>query len=145
MIMRKSLIALGALALSSAAAAQYGMPWPPPPPMQRAPVAEPWMAQRPPAAAQPWQSPYATPQRATALEPIDLPPAIEQGVDMIYIDDALVPRAVKDNSLLHDIRFDDWSGAPLDLFVSMNPIYTELRRGLVKYRERWGDLPQIPI
>jgi murein L,D-transpeptidase YcbB/YkuD len=103
------------------------------------------MVQRAPAAVQPWQSPYATPQRATALEPIDLPPAIEQGVDMIYIDEQLVPRAVKDNSLLHDIRFDDWSGAPLDLFVSMNPIYTELRRGLVKYRERWGDLPQIPI
>jgi murein L,D-transpeptidase YcbB/YkuD len=147
MMMRKSLVALGALALSSAAGAQYGMPYPPPPPRQAPPpaVAEPWMVQRAPAAQQPWQSPYATPQRATALEPIDLPPAIEQGVDMIYIDEQLVPRVVKDKGLFHDIRFNDWSGAPLDLFVSMNPIYTDLRRGLVKYQQRWGDLPQIPI
>ncbi len=27
----------------------------------------------------------------------------------------------------------------------MNPIYTDLRRGLVKYRQRWGDLPQNPV
>ena len=31
---------------------------------------------------------------------------------MIYIDEELVPRAVHDNNLLHDISFDDWSGAP---------------------------------
>jgi murein L,D-transpeptidase YcbB/YkuD len=27
----------------------------------------------------------------------------------------------------------------------VNPIYTDLRRGLVKYQQRWGDLPQLPI
>jgi murein L,D-transpeptidase YcbB/YkuD len=31
------------------------------------------------------------------------------------------------------------------MFVSMNPIYTDLRRGLVKYKQRWGDLPQTQI
>src|SRR5206468_12544770 len=71
--------------------------------------------------------------------------AIEQGVDMIYIDEELVPRAVHDNALLHDISFADWSGAPLDMFVPMNPIYTDLRRGLVHYQQRWGDLPQVPV
>jgi murein L,D-transpeptidase YcbB/YkuD len=112
---------------------------------------EPWQApQRPVQRApvsQPWQSPAAAPaqQRTPALEPIDLPPAIEQGVDMIYIDEELVPRAIHDNGLLHDISFDDWSGAPLDMFVSMNPIYTELRRGLVKYQQRWGDLPASAV
>jgi murein L,D-transpeptidase YcbB/YkuD len=142
------LLALSALALPAAVFAQ--VPWPVPPapvpgpPPPRAPVSEPWMAQPPPA-GQPWQSPVAAPNRATAIEPIDLPPAIEQGVDMIYIDEELVPRAVHDNSLLHDISFDAWSGAPVDLFVSVNPVFTELRRGLVKYRQRWGDLPQIPI
>src|SRR4051812_30606745 len=119
---------------------------PPPPP----PVLEPWQAPqmpvRPPPTAAPWQSAAASPQqRAPALEPIDLPPAIEQGVDMIYIDEELVPRAVHDNSLLHNISFADWSGAPLDMFVSMNPIYTDLRRGLVHYQQRWGDLPQVAI
>ena len=32
------------------------------------------------------------PNKSPALEPIDLPPAIEQGVDMIYIDEELVPQ-----------------------------------------------------
>jgi murein L,D-transpeptidase YcbB/YkuD len=95
----------------------------------------------------PWgqQKQSSTAKRGPALEPIDLPPAIEQGVDMIYIDEELVPRAIHDSNLMHDISFDDWSGAPLDMFVSMNPIYTDLRRGLVKYQQRWGNLPEIPV
>ena len=31
------------------------------------------------------------------------------------------------------------------MFVPVNPIYTELRRGLVKYQQRWASLPQLPI
>ena len=98
-------------------------------------------------APQPWgrTSAAAARRRAPALEPIDLPPAIEQGVDMIYIDEELVPSAVQDNRLLHDISFDDWSGAPVDLFVPVNPIYTDLRRGLMRYEQRWGSLPQVPV
>jgi len=97
-------------------------------------------------APQPWnQQQNTAAKRGPALEPIDLPPAIEQGVDMIYIDEELVPRAIQNSNLMHDISFDDWSGAPVDMFVSMNPIYTDLRRGLVKYQQRWGNLPEIPV
>ena len=98
-------------------------------------------------APQPWGQQHTTvsAKRGPALEPIDLPPAIEQGVDMIYIDEELVPRAIQTSNLMHDISLDEWSGAPLDMFVSMNPIYTDLRRGLVKYRQRWGNLPEIPV
>ncbi len=104
------------------------------------------MAHPPAVPQQPWQSPAAEPGKAPALEPIDLPPAIEQGVDMIYIDEELVPRSVHDNnSPLADMNFAAWSGAPVDLFTSVNPIYTDLRRGLVKYQQRWGDLPQVTI
>ncbi|HEX5259547.1 MAG TPA: L,D-transpeptidase family protein [Sphingomicrobium sp.] len=106
------------------------------------------MAQPPPAAApsgQPWQSPMARPNRGPALEPIDLPPAIEQGVDMIYIDESLVPRAVHQRGFLAGISDAAWSAAPVDLFTSVNPIYTELRRGLVKYEQNWGGLPQVEI
>src|SRR5205085_5525142 len=122
------------------------VPPPPPTPPQstQAPVAEPWMA-RPPVAAQPWQSSSSAPSRAPALEPIDLPPAIEQGVDMIYIDEDLVPRAVHDGGPMGDMTNAAWSGAPVDLFVSVNPIYTQLRRGLVKYQQEWGNLPAIPV
>src|SRR6185437_7957860 len=103
--------------LPAAALAQVAWPAPAPPPpapapqrapvaepwmaqQQHAPVAEPWMAQPQAPAGQPWQSPAAQGNRPAALEPIDLPPAIEQGVDMIYIDEALVPKAVHDNGPL---------------------------------------------
>src|SRR5205085_6862388 len=116
-ITRLSLLALTALTLSEAASAQYGIPYPPMPPVGARPPAvrsEPWMAPPPGAQPpQPWgQSSVARSRQAPALEPIDLPPAIEQGVDMIYIDQELVPRAVQDNGLLHSMSFDDWSGAP---------------------------------
>jgi murein L,D-transpeptidase YcbB/YkuD len=147
---RKTLFALSALTMPAAVLAQYApwpMPAPPsPPPMQRPAVAEPWMAQPPVAnPQQPWQAPTAQSNRAPALEPIDLPPAIEQGVDMIYIDEELVPRAVHDQAGMSGMNFAAWSGAPVDLFTSVNPIYTDLRRGLVRYQQRWGDLPQIQV
>src|SRR5438270_9244137 len=151
---RHALLALSALTIPVAAAAQLGGNWPvpgpvppPPPPAAvapNAPVAEPWMA-RPAPAGQGWQSPAAEQNRAPALEPIDLPPAIEQGVDMIYIDEGLVPKAVHDNAAPADMALAAWSGAPVDFFTSVNPIYTDLRRGLVKYQQRWGSLPQLPI
>jgi len=95
--------------------------------------------------AQQQQQQNAPSKRGPALEPIDLPPAIEQGVDMIYIDEDLVPKAIQTSNLMHDVSFDDWSGAPVDMFVSMNPIYTDLRRGLVKYQQRWGNLPSVQV
>jgi murein L,D-transpeptidase YcbB/YkuD len=154
---RYSLLALSALTLAAGASAQY---WPAPPvpvapppappvaPPQRAPVAEPWLAQPMPEnmpSAAPWQSPMAQPNKGPALEPIDLPPAIEQGVDMIYIDEALVPRAVHRQGFLAEMNDAAWSAAPVDLFTSVNPIYTDLRRGLVKYEQSWGSLPQTQV
>ena len=147
---RHSLIAIGAAAMPAVMLAQPG-PWGPPPPVYppypppQAPVAEPWMAVPQPPPQPRWQAPAAQTDRAPALEPIDLPPAIEQGVDMIYIDEELVPRSVQQDGLVHNMAFDEFSGAPVDLFVPVNPIYTELRRGLVRYRQEWGALPQIKI
>jgi len=161
---RRSLIALCAFTLPVTAFAQYAPGAAPPPsaPVQRAPVAEPWMAQQQAPGqqapvAEPWmahpqapteqQSQSSVPQssKSGALEPIDLPPPIEQGVDMIYIDEALVPKAVHDGGPMVDMTNAAWSGAPVDLFTSVNPIYTDLRRGLIKYQQRWGSLPQLPI
>ncbi|GAA3887306.1 hypothetical protein GCM10022276_03000 [Sphingomonas limnosediminicola] len=145
--MRPSLLALSALAVPAVVMAQANWPAPRPvPPQPPAAVAEPWMAQPAPVnQQQPWQSPAARSGQSAALEPIDLPPAIEQGVDMIYVDQELVPHAVQDQSMFHDISFDAWSGAPVDLFMAVNPIYTDLRRGLVRYRQTWGNLPQVTI
>jgi murein L,D-transpeptidase YcbB/YkuD len=157
---RHSLLAISALALASGASAQYWPARPPAPVPQRVPppplvapqprtaVAEPWMAQPAPPpvpTGQAWQSPIAQSNKSAALEPIDLPPAIEQGVDMIYIDQALVPRAVRHQGFLAEMSDAAWSAAPVDLFTSVNPIYTDLRRGLVKYEQSWGSLPQMEI
>ena len=84
-------------------------------------------------------------QREQPIEPIDLPPSVEQGVDMIYIDPEIAPRLNDANVAMHQISFEEWAGAPLDLFLPVNPIYTDLRRGLVRYRQRWGDLPQFQM
>src|SRR5687768_3159318 len=84
-------------------------------------------------------------QRSQPIEPIDLPPSVEQGVDMIYIDPEIAPRLDDANVAMHQISFEEWAGAPLDLFLPVNPIYTDLRRGLVRYRQRWGDLPQLHL
>src|SRR5687767_5700664 len=84
-------------------------------------------------------------QRPQPIEPIDLPPSVEQGVDMIYIDPEIAPRLEDANVAMHQISFEEWAGAPLDLFLPVNPIYTDLRRGLVRYRQRWGDLPQFQM
>jgi murein L,D-transpeptidase YcbB/YkuD len=116
-------------------------------PQSNAPVEEPWMAHPMPQSpsAQPWQSPTARSGRSQALEPIELPPAIEQGVDMIYIDQSLVPRAARSSGFFAGITDAAWSAAPVDLFTPVNPIYTDLRRGLVKYEQTWGSLPQTQI
>ncbi|HUG45783.1 MAG TPA: L,D-transpeptidase family protein [Sphingomicrobium sp.] len=79
------------------------------------------------------------------IEPIELPPSIEQGVDLIYIDPEIKPEIDRRNALLESFGFQDWTGAPIDLFVPVNDTYTKLRRGLAKYRERWGKLPQVDI
>ena len=99
----------------------------------------------PPMATQGWQSAAARGNEGAPLEPIDLPPAIEQGVDMIYIDQELVPHAVQSEGPFASMTSAAWSGAPVDLFTPLNPIYTELRRGLVRYQQTWGSLPDNPV
>ncbi len=64
---------------------------------------------------------------------------------MIYIDEDLVPKAIHDQATVPGVSFAAWSGAPVDLFEAVNPLYTELRRGLVRYQQRWGDLPVLPV
>ena len=95
-------------------------------------------------AAEPVQQRQHAP-RAQPIEPIDVPPSIEQGVDLIYIDPEIAPEVKRRTGLLKSLNLQDWSGAPIDMFTSVNPTYTELRRGLMRYRQRWGDLPQVQI
>ena len=80
------------------------------------------------------------------IEPIAaLPPAVEQGVDMVYIDREIAGNIRWRNTKLDNVTFARYAGAPLDLIQAINPLYTDLRRGLVGYQKHWGSLPQFSI
>jgi murein L,D-transpeptidase YcbB/YkuD len=78
-------------------------------------------------------------------EPIALPPAVEQGVDMVYIDPEISGNIRWRNTKLDDVTFARYAGAPLDLIQAINPLYADLRRGLVVYQRTWGVLPQFTM
>jgi murein L,D-transpeptidase YcbB/YkuD len=79
------------------------------------------------------------------IEPIEVPPSIEQGLDMVYIDREIAPSMEQRDAQLHDMGFSDFKAAPVDMFLPVHPLYTNLRRSLVQYGMRWGDLPQVQI
>jgi L,D-transpeptidase YcbB len=79
------------------------------------------------------------------IEPVEIPPSIQQGVDLIYIDPEIAPALQERNRLLTEIGLDNNPGAAIDLLVPVHPTFTELRRGLMQYRAAWSGLPQHPI
>ena len=82
---------------------------------------------------------------ALPLEPVDVPPSVEQGVDMVYIDPEIAPASKRRDDQADGFAFDPWTGAPVDMFMPMHPLYTELRRGLDRYRQSWGELPAVEV
>jgi murein L,D-transpeptidase YcbB/YkuD len=143
--------ALAAVAAASAAQPQpYPYPYRPPPPPQAYPYGyqapQPVVGTRVPMPQQ-WQPPIrrASKRRAQPIEPIDLPASIDQGIDLMYIDPDIAPEVKRRDELAEGINLDDWTGAPIDLFTAVNPAYTELRRGLMKYSQRWGSLPLVKV
>src|SRR5256885_2308469 len=78
-------------------------------------------------------------------EPVALPAAVEQGVDMVYVDPEIAVDIRWRNTKLDNVSFARYAGAPLDLIQAINPLYTDLRRGLVSYQKQWGSLPQFTM
>ena len=87
----------------------------------------------------------AAPRDTRPIEPIDIPPSLQQGVDMIYIDPEIAPAVRERDGRLKDLGLKEAPDAPVDLFQPVHPIYTELRRGLMRYRMDWAGLPQVEI
>ena len=79
------------------------------------------------------------------IEPIEVPPSVEQGLDMVYIDREIAPSIQQRDTQLEQQGFEDFQAAPADMFAPVHPLYTDLRRGLVQYQMRWGDLPQVQV
>jgi murein L,D-transpeptidase YcbB/YkuD len=40
---------------------------------------------------------------------------------------------------------ESWTGAPIDLQFPVHHLYGDMRRHLERYRERWGQLPQVLV
>ena len=87
----------------------------------------------------------ATQPQAQPDEPVALPPAVEQGVDMVYVDSEIAGNIRWRNTKLDDVTFARYAGAPLDLIQAINPLYADLRRGLVAYQRKWAVLPQFTV
>ena len=79
------------------------------------------------------------------IEPIDVPPSIEQGLDMVYIDREIAPSIEKRDAQLEQQGYEDFQATDMDMFAPVHPVYTQLRQSLVRYQMRWGDLPQVQI
>nr|WP_295373439.1 L,D-transpeptidase family protein [uncultured Sphingosinicella sp.] len=79
------------------------------------------------------------------IEPVEIPPSIQQGLDLIYIDPEIAPAVRERDKLLKEIGIEDKLGSPVDLLLPLNPFYTDLRRGLTRYRAAWGRLPQVQV
>lgn len=82
---------------------------------------------------------------AAALETVPVPPSGQQGLDMIMVDAEAMPvepELAKDIPEVEDVS---WSGAAIDLLKPVHHLYTDLRRQLVRYQDRWGALKQVRI
>ena len=79
------------------------------------------------------------------IEPIPIPPSVDQGVDMVYIDRELSSELRQRHAALEQAGFADYSGAPFDFDESVNPMFTDLRRGLIRYQMEFANLPQFAI
>ncbi|HEX8388319.1 MAG TPA: L,D-transpeptidase family protein [Sphingomonas sp.] len=79
------------------------------------------------------------------IEPVAIPPSVQQGVGMIYIDPELAPALRKREGPLQELGIADEPGAPVDLFQPVSPFYTGLRRALARYRADWGALPEVEV
>lgn len=84
-------------------------------------------------------------QSAPPPSSAQLPPGGQRGLDMIMVDAEAMPQEPELAKDMPETPDEQWSGAPVDLLKPINPLYTDLRRGLVRYQLKWSSLPQIAI
>jgi murein L,D-transpeptidase YcbB/YkuD len=87
----------------------------------------------------------ASAQSRHPIEPVPIPPSIKQGVDLIYDDPEIAPAVRERDAFVQTLGLEERMGAPIDLFSPISPIYTDLRRGLARYRAAWSGLPEVKI
>jgi murein L,D-transpeptidase YcbB/YkuD len=78
-------------------------------------------------------------------DPYNLPQGGEQGLDMAVVDEEAMPQEPEqaDDRAVGAFPDELWSGGPIDLLRPVHPLYTELRRAMVRYQIDWGGLPRV--
>ncbi len=79
------------------------------------------------------------------IEPVEIPPSVQQGIELIYVDPEIAPAVGKRDALLEELGLDDELGSAVDMLVPASTAYTQLRRGLARYRSAWSGLPQTIV
>jgi murein L,D-transpeptidase YcbB/YkuD len=82
-------------------------------------------------------------EQGGATDPYQLPAGGEQGLDMAVVDAEAVPQEPEQADERLMMADESWDGAPVDLMRPVHPLYTELRRSLVRYQMEWGSLPRL--
>lgn len=83
--------------------------------------------------------------QGAADDPYSLPEGGEAGLDMAVVDVEAVPQEPEQaDERLFDTD-ESWSGSAVDLMRPVHPLYTELRRSLVRYQMDWGKLPRTLV
>jgi len=83
--------------------------------------------------------------QVTPDDPYSLPAGGEQGLDMAVVDADAMPQEpeLASDDAAAALPAEQWSGAPVDLMRPVHPLYTDLRRALVRYQMDWGGLPKV--
>jgi murein L,D-transpeptidase YcbB/YkuD len=82
---------------------------------------------------------------SAAIEQIDVPPSRQQDLDMILIDEDAMPPEPELATASAAEEDVSWSGAAIDLRSPVHHLYGDMRRQLERYRDRWGQLPQVLV
>jgi murein L,D-transpeptidase YcbB/YkuD len=82
---------------------------------------------------------------AAAIDKVELPASREQGLDMILIDEGAMPQEPEQAKHLGEVEDVSWSGSAIDLLIPVHHLYTDLRRQLSRYHDRWAKLPQVQV
>ncbi|HWH22721.1 MAG TPA: L,D-transpeptidase family protein [Allosphingosinicella sp.] len=88
-------------------------------------------------------APAAAP--AGAVQAVAIEASRQHGLDMFVVDGDAMPPEPELAADLPQMEDEPWTGAPVDLMKPVHPVYTELRRLLVRYQLKWGALPQVRV
>lgn len=85
------------------------------------------------------------PLSAQSIKPVWVPPGGQRGLDMLVTEEEAMPpepELANRPPITEDVS---WSGAAIDLLMPVHHLYTDFRRQLARYQDKWSVLPQVHV